>query len=724
MRVSGNLPSPSGVAIAILKLTQSEDVQVEDITHLIKADPALTGSLLKIANSSAYYKSEPILSIKDAVIRLGIGVLPRLALSCSVIDANRSGKCVSFDYENFWKTSLLRALIMQHLCKISNLIPDEDAFTIGLISDIGKLALAQVYPEEYSKIIAKTRDCLASDQRFCNSCILRFECHDQYLDKLLRSEREVFSIDNHQIKRWLFSDWGLPDYLFCDENYLQNQDIDFSSKTDLNRNISALLSLSELLSRLDFIDTDIEQLTEKSIQLAIKPFELVGILEKAKNECSEWAEIFGFKNYVTQITEIDSKSNNHDINEKITIMVVEDDRIQAHILRRHFINQGYAVVDASSGEEAIEKIIYLPVDVLVTDYKMQPMDGITLCKALRFNNEMESLYCILITADSSPETIRAAFESGVNDFICKPYKVSELNARMLGAIRAVEMTKKRRQHDQQFKNLTVDLAATTRRLTTVATTDQLTELPNRRHANTRLDQEWANYVRTNKSFAIYSLDLDHFKQINDDYGHDVGDKVLIHFSRVVQNTIRSSDVACRMGGEEFIIVSPNTDVTNIGNLGERICKAVEESQPHELNLRRLITVSIGGSISDKTVDRNGWADTLKRSDQALYNAKLSGRNRFKSAQATNDRKYERIACKLTVKVRRFLDQESIQFETHAVNISKSGMFLKCSEDCMPLLNEIVKISIADNGQIASHISKVVRIEAVGFAVYFLKSEME
>lgn len=723
MKVSGNMPSPSGVALGILKLTQREQVEVDEIVHLIKADPVLTGRLLKIVNSSFYNTSEPILSIKVAVIMLGTDVLSKLALSCSVIDANRSGKCAVFDYEDFWKTALLRAVIMQSLCKQINLIPAEDAFTIGLIADIGKLALAQVYPEDYSKLITSQQG--YREHSFCRQCTSRVDCRNDNLDNLLLSERQLFSIDHNQITLWLFSDWGLPEYVFSIGSYFQSRDIDLSSNADLNKRIASALSLSDILAGLDCVDAGIESLKKQAEQLGVEIFDLQGLLEKSFDQFLEWQDVFSLKKETRKVIHQETFSGNDSNNfsnydRKLTIMVVEDDRIQSHILRNLFIGQGHDVITAESGEAALEKIIYQPVDILVTDYKMQPMDGIALCKALRANDQTKALYCILITADNEPETLRAAFESGVNDFIAKPYKLSELNARMLGAIRAVELANERRQQDDQYRKLATELATTSRRLATVATTDQLTGLPNRRFANTHLDQEWANYVRTGNSFAIYSLDLDHFKQVNDNYGHDIGDQVLIHFSKVLQNTIRVSDIACRMGGEEFIVVSPSTDANNIANLGERICKAVEDNQPIHLKLSRLITVSVGGAFAEKAIDKNGWSDTLKRSDQALYNAKYSGRNQFKYSQTNNNRKDERQACQLIVKVCRINDQKPVDFEAKAVNFSRSGMFLKCDQDCVPLLNEIVTLFIPIDGQLKSHISKVVRIEASGFAVYFSK----
>ena len=163
----------------------------------------------------------------------------------------------------------------------------------------------------------------------------------------------------------------------------------------------------------------------------------------------------------------------------------------------------------------------------------------------------------------------------------------------------------------------------------LAITDTLTGLSNRRDAVTRLDQEWATFKRYGRPFSLLSLDLDKFKQINDSFGHATGDQVLIHFANVLRQSIRRCDSAYRMGGEEFLIILPNTDYSTIAMLAERIRDTVEKNQPEQLHLARLVTVSIGGATVQLSFDEKGWEDTMGRSDRALYHAKATGRNIFK-----------------------------------------------------------------------------------------------
>jgi two-component system, cell cycle response regulator len=158
----------------------------------------------------------------------------------------------------------------------------------------------------------------------------------------------------------------------------------------------------------------------------------------------------------------------------------------------------------------------------------------------------------------------------------------------------------------------------------MANTDILTGLPNRRYALARLEQEWDAAQRYNRSLSVLMLDLDHFKSVNDTLGHDAGDIVLAHAAKLIKATARTSDVACRLGGEEFLVIATNTDGATAILLAERIRSAIQTHQPTELRLIRPVTISIGvaGSVGSKP----GWKELIKLADQALYKVKAGCRN--------------------------------------------------------------------------------------------------
>jgi diguanylate cyclase (GGDEF) domain len=172
----------------------------------------------------------------------------------------------------------------------------------------------------------------------------------------------------------------------------------------------------------------------------------------------------------------------------------------------------------------------------------------------------------------------------------------------------------------------------------MANTDVLTGLPNRRYALNRLEQESAAALRANLPLSVLMLDLDHFKSVNDSLGHDVGDQVLIHAANLMHETVRTSDIVCRLGGEEFLVIAPNTDGTTALLLAERIRNAVENKQPEKLVLRYPITVSIGvaGSIGAKP----DWKELMKRADDALYLVKQGDRNGVQLAKGNRSDPYK------------------------------------------------------------------------------------
>lgn len=315
-------------------------------------------------------------------------------------------------------------------------------------------------------------------------------------------------------------------------------------------------------------------------------------------------------------------------NSTLRIFILDDDRIHLHTLSVFLKKQEFQVATSDRCSTVIADLIEFKPHIIITDYLMSPVDGIEVCKQVRVQEELGWPYIIFVTSDRDLDVLSRAFKAGANDFIYKPLNPIELTARLISAKHTINIIDSHLTEAQNIRKYAFELESATLELQHLATTDPLTGLFNRRYSENRLTQEWNLYLRTQNPFAILSLDLDHFKVINDTYGHDVGDEVLIHFSELIKKSIRVNDVACRMGGEEFIVISPNCDSNTIQLLGNRIQQTIEKTQPVHLQLNHKITVSIGGAISDTMIDLQNWNATLKRSDVAMYQAKTSGRNQF------------------------------------------------------------------------------------------------
>jgi len=191
IRVSDRLPSPSGVALEILRLTRDEDASTTQLSQVLTTDPALSAKILKYANSALVRTGQPARSVNEAVVRLGLATVRQLALGFSLLSQVRSGPCEAFDYNGFWTGSLAAAVCAKTLSgHLPGVDPDE-AFTCGLLGRIGRLCLASVHPGPYSQVLRQWQE--------------------GRVERLLQLEREAFSTDHNAIAVALFDDWGLPD---------------------------------------------------------------------------------------------------------------------------------------------------------------------------------------------------------------------------------------------------------------------------------------------------------------------------------------------------------------------------------------------------------------------------------------------------------------------------------------------------------------------------------
>lgn len=280
----------------------------------------------------------------------------------------------------------------------------------------------------------------------------------------------------------------------------------------------------------------------------------------------------------------------------LKILIVDDDRIHLHLLKQYLSSKNYDILTANCTESAIP--LLKEVDVLITDYNMQPMNGLELCKYIRQNKELSWLYIILVTADSDLSLLSHAFEYGVNDFILKPVNAVELNARLLSAKHTVGIIDYCTKELKNIKQHSFNLESMVEDLQTLIELDSLTNLNNRSYANKRLDELWATYSRDAVDFAIISIDVDKFKVINDTFGHPVGDQVLICLSDILKHTIRADDIPCRIGGDEFIIICPNCTKEHLVILSERIKNNIDNCcVEHKFN------ISLGAAICNKQDSR-------------------------------------------------------------------------------------------------------------------------
>jgi diguanylate cyclase (GGDEF)-like protein len=230
----------------------------------------------------------------------------------------------------------------------------------------------------------------------------------------------------------------------------------------------------------------------------------------------------------------------------------------------------------------------------------------------------------MLTAREEEERVLDAFNAGADDYVTKPFNPRILLARVQAGRRLIELQQQVETDKIERLKQVGDMGLMTRKLRAAAHTDFLTELPNRRYAISRLEQEWAAAERLQRPLCVVLIDIDHFKRVNDDFGHDVGDQVLKSISDTLRARTRRGDAICRLGGEEFLVINVNSDLEGAWQCAERLRAAVEETPIVAGEFAGRITVSLG--VARRQPGMKGPQSLLKAADAAVYEAKAAGRN--------------------------------------------------------------------------------------------------
>jgi two-component system cell cycle response regulator len=273
------------------------------------------------------------------------------------------------------------------------------------------------------------------------------------------------------------------------------------------------------------------------------------------------------------------------------------------------------VIEASDGIDGLRAILQARFEAVVCDLEMPGLDGEKLLRAQRGRRGAEDVPFFFVTAERDPDRMARLLRAGAADTIVKPFHPAELIARVETHLR--------------LRKLRAELQEKNAILEKLSTTDSLTGLRNRRWVADVLTLEVLRATRYGTPLSIVMADLDHFKRINDEHGHLAGDAVLVHVAQILGKLLRTTDVAGRYGGEELIVLLPQTEIDGAASLAERIRAGVESSPCESGEGTRLpVTVSIGVAQLERGQDARRL---VARADAALYEAKGAGRNRVECA---------------------------------------------------------------------------------------------
>lgn len=311
----------------------------------------------------------------------------------------------------------------------------------------------------------------------------------------------------------------------------------------------------------------------------------------------------------------------------LQIIVADDDTALRTLLVRQLERAGYNVTACENGRVALEAVRQAGACTVLADWNMPELDGIGLLGAIRELSELDVLpfvYFVLLTADSHKDAVIAGLEAGADDYLTKPYHPQELLARLRCGDRIQRMQAELRDWSVQVQSTNAELAKMNAKLERLAKTDELTGLNNRRHLFERLSQLWHVAHRHERPLSCIMFDIDHFKRINDTYGHAAGDLVLRSLADVCRKRLRMSDLAARIGGEEFCIICPETDAAGAANVAERTRAAIEAHDFRFEGKRIPVTASFG--VACCRAVHPGFEQMIAAADAGLYRAKEAGRN--------------------------------------------------------------------------------------------------
>ncbi len=305
---------------------------------------------------------------------------------------------------------------------------------------------------------------------------------------------------------------------------------------------------------------------------------------------------------------------------KFRILVVDDDRDSVDLLVEWLSMEGYDVFSAGNGAEALQRIAHDRPDLVLLDLLIPPPDGLAVLRAVKKDRAMSAIPLIVMTVKRDVASKVEALKSGADDFIIKPFHFDELDAVLRASL-------KKRYLYSSLERANRQLREANEKLLKLSVTDDRTNLLNDRYLRRRLQEEFKRAVRYGMPLSVMVLDLDHFKQINDKYGHDCGDQVLKEFGRVVIENAREIDIVGRFGGEEFLMILPNTSGIPAAIVAERVRKAAEEHVYKYKEFLVRVTVSAGLASVPANREVRTEVDLLKAADNALYRAKQASRNK-------------------------------------------------------------------------------------------------
>ena len=601
----------------------------EGLTDLIYSDVPLYAILswLRVGVSKDMIQSPSREEVAELVQLLGLDMVRDIVLSMVILRSYRMGICRRMVRDEFWGKALARGVAAQHVGMMVGAKDPTRCFLSGLFQDLGEIVLAETYPGRYSGLLEKAGG---------DEVVLR------------QLEREAFGVDRDSVTWATLRDYGVSRGVFGPMFFASCELRDrISSLRPTEERLPDIMRVATLIA--DLVTADMKQrmklwpdfIKERNC-LEVSRDVMNNLGDKVVNDWWFWGDLLTFPTRtvpgfgeLSDWNERGAEPKRYNrtggkslvANSKgagLHILLVEDDSMTRLATRRKLEKAGHQVDVAVDGVQALAMLRQSPPQVILSDWHMSGMDGLELCKYVRSTEYGERMFFILFTGEVDETQIVRAYEAGIDDFIDKTSSLQILLARILSSRKSLQhwesIDRDRRIIRSHCENSRHQAAMMKRD----SLTDTLTDLPNRRYAMDRLREEWARSDRSSASLGLVMMDIDFFKSVNDTYGHDVGDAVLREVALTLKNVTRRGEAACRIGGEEFLIICSDADLESTARCAERVRKAIEARVIHAGAFQTNVTVSLGvAAKSAATQDINAL---FKATDEAVYKAKENARN--------------------------------------------------------------------------------------------------
>jgi two-component system cell cycle response regulator len=368
-------------------------------------------------------------------------------------------------------------------------------------------------------------------------------------------------------------------------------------------------ALSEVTDRVTGLEAGADDFLTKPVN-DVTLFARIGSLARIKRAIDEWR--MQEETYDQLGVEEGGQGLNVGAHPSGTVLIVEPDDFVGERMTAVLEEDGQIARCVTGIEDAMATLAGGVFDLIITSLDLDDSDGLRFCSQLRAQDDFRSLPVVLVIEPEEADELAKGFDLGINDYLIRPVDPNELKARVRTQLR------QKRYRERLQENY--------RRSLSLALTDDLTGLYNHRYLHAHVDTAMRRAVATGKPLSVLMLDIDHFKKVNDSFGHAVGDEVLKEFASRVVRSIREFDTAARSGGEEFVVVMPECDIGVAANVAERLRSLVGDN-PFRVAGNESLNVTVSVGIAWRLSDDDTPDDLLVRADKALYAAKGSGRNR-------------------------------------------------------------------------------------------------